>query len=490
MILIKIHILIQRLCLVVVFATVSFSFLYCQKVTVSDEIQLRNDLSYDLVGKVDSLVILFRDRGNKYEIKTFDNNLKHKEDIEVTLSDKGCTILSTIPRDTSFFVMYSYRSRGDYYIQADQINARGNIISSDTVKVYESMLFNPDIKVARSEDRSKVLFFSVHEQHELRVALYDISKRKTAYNRTILFNETDLKDDFRSLLVTNEGDYIIVFEKNNFRSKKDKHIFEVHHFSVQSESNTAFVIPVFRIVSFHSKFVYDNINKQLIGGGIYTQKNLSRAEGIYFVQHALRPGSVEKVNAFPFETRFDEEIKRRSKDKNEFNQLQVTDIALKQDGGLLLITEIKKEYERRATYSGTTNRGFNSPYGFRAPLLVDYYYEDIALFSISKEGSLEWSDVLHKKQYSHDDDGMYSSFFLFKNPSRLRLIYNDEISAENTVSEYIVQSNGQYQRKSVLSTEYVRLQLRFRDALQVASNTFIVPSQRSLRLNLVKVEYL
>ena len=109
---------------------------------------------------------------------------------------------------------------------------------------------------------------------------------------------------------------------------------------------------------------------------------------------------------------------------------------------------------------------------------------------VYKRQSLEWSDVLHKKQYSHDDDGMYSSFFLFKNPSKLRLIYNDEISAENTVSEYIVQANGQYQRKSVLSTEYVRLQLRFRDAMQVSSNTFIVPSQRSLRLNLVKVEYL
>ena len=486
----RISILLHRLLFIFILSIGIFAKLTGQKVTVSDEIQLRNDLSYDLVGKVDSLVVLFRDRGNKYEIKTFDNNLKHKEDIEINLSDKGCTILATIPRDTSFFVMYSYRSRGDYFIQADQINSRGNIISSDTIKVYESMLFNPDVKVARSEDKTKILFFSVHEQHELRVALYDIKERKILYNRTILFQETDLKDDFRSMLVTNEGDYIIIFEKNNFRTKKDKHVFEVHNFSIGTETNTAFLIPLFRIVSFHSKFVYDNINKQLLGGGVYTQKNLSKAEGIYFVQHSLVPGAVEKVNAFPFETRFDEEIKRRSKDKNEFNQLQVTDIALKQDGGMLLITEIKKEYERRATYSGATNRGFNSPFGFRAPLLVDYYYEDMALFSISKEGSLEWSDVLHKKQYSHDDDGMYSSFFLFKNPSKLRLIYNDEISAENTVSEYIVQANGQYQRKSVLSTEYVRLQLRFRDAMQVSSNTFIVPSQRSLRLNLVKVEYL
>ncbi|MBK7609113.1 MAG: hypothetical protein IPI18_18865 [Saprospiraceae bacterium] len=201
-------------------------------------------------------------------------------------------------------------------------------------------------------------------------------------------------------------------------------------------------------------------------------------------------GVNERVTTFPFETRFDDEITRRSKDKNEFSQLVVSDIALKQDGGALLITEIKKEYERRASYGAGTRSIGGNPYGLRSPMMVDFYYEDMAVFAVDGNGNLDWSEVLHKKQYSHDDDGVFSSFFLFKNPSRLRLVYNDEISSENTVSEYVVQSDGQYQRKSVLSTEYVRLQLRFKDAIQISSNAFVVPSQRSLRLNLVKIEYL
>ncbi|MEP7268071.1 MAG: hypothetical protein ABI844_10635 [Saprospiraceae bacterium] len=462
-----------------------------QKVTVSDEIQLRNDLSYDLVGQIDSTVILFRDRGSKYEIRRFDQNLKHKEDIDISLSDRNCIILATLPLDTTFYVFYGFRNKGNFYIQGDQFDQLGILVRSDTLKVYEDVLFNPELKVAKSEDKSKILFFSVHEAHEMKTAVFDLRSHKKISDRTILFKETDLRDEFRSMLVSNKGDQMVIFEKSNFRTKKDKHIFEVHKFYGTVEVNEAYIIPVFRFVSFHSKFVYDNENDQIVGGGIYTQKNLNKAEGIYFIQHPLKPGTNEKVTMHPFENRFDEEIKRRSKDKNEFNQLEVTDIALKNDGGAILITEIKKEYERRASYgipSRSTVAG--NPYGFRAPLLVDYYYEDMALFAINKEGDLTWSNVLHKKQYSHDDDGMYSSFFLFKNPSRLRLVYNDEISTENTVSEYIVSANGQYQRKSVLSTEYVRLQLRFRDAIQTSSNTFIVPSQRSLRLNLVKVEYL
>jgi hypothetical protein len=464
-------------------------WIWGQKVTVSEEITLRNDLSYDLIGKIDSQFVLFRDRGNKYEIKVFNGLLKQKEDQEIVLAEKNCHIIATIPGDTSFFIAYGYRSRGNYYVQADQFNIKGQLLSADTIKIFQDVLFNPEVKSARSEDRTKMIFFSIHEQHEMRAAAFDFSQRKELYDRSLLFNETDLREDFRAMLVTNKGDQIIVFEKNNFKSKKDKHVFEVHRFYAHTEQNQAFLIPVFRIVSFHSKFIYDNVNHQLIGGGIYSVKNFNRAEGIYHMKHSLLPGSAELVHMYPFENKFDEEIKRRSKEKNEFNHLQVSDIALKQDGGVLLITEIKKEYERRATYGGSASRLAtpNDRLGF---MLVDYYYEDMAVFSMKKDGTLEWSDILHKKQYSHDDDAIFSSYFLFKNPSKLRLVYNDEISTENTVSEYVIQANGQYQRKSVLSTEYVRLQLRFRDAIQIASNAFIVPSQRNLRLNLVKVEYL
>lgn len=370
----------------------------------------------------------------------------------------------------------------------DQIDLHGKIISSDTIKIYEDILLNPSMRETHSEDKTKFMFFNTDNEHESDFTVFDLTIHKNLLNKKILFKDSDFKEDFRSMMVTNDGTVISVFEKNNHRSKKDIHQFEIFKFYPNSEKFSQFAIPV-KFVTFHTKFTYDNANHHLVGGGVYTFKNTSRAEGVYFISHNLMEGGEERVTTFPFETRFDEEITRRSKDRNEFNQLIVSDIALKQDGGALLIMELKKEYERRAGYTGNS-RGYGYPYSYRAPMLVDYYYEDMALFDVDKSGNLAWSNVLHKKQYSHDDDGMYSSYFLFKNPSRLRLIYNDEISTENTVSEYVVQTNGQYQRKSVLSTEYVRLQLRFKDAVQISSTSFLVPSQRSQHLNLVKIEYL
>ena len=64
--------------------------------------------------------------------------------------------------------------------------------------------------------------------------------------------------------------------------------------------------------------------------------------------------------------------------------------------------------------------------------VVDYFYEDLFVLAFYPDGNLHWNTILHKKQYSQDDEGVFSSYFLFKTPAFLRLIFNDEIKFENT----------------------------------------------------------
>ncbi|MBI5914634.1 MAG: hypothetical protein HY842_04600, partial [Bacteroidetes bacterium] len=152
------------------------------------------------------------------------------------------------------------------------------------------------------------------------------------------------------------------------------------------------------------------------------------------------------------------------------------------DGGIILVGELNKEFQR-----GTASTSYYSRSGFRP--IIDYYYDDVFLISIHPGGDVHWKKILHKKQYSQDDEAMYSSFFLAKTPAALRVIFNDEIKHENTVSEYIVKGNGEYDHNAVMSTQRQELQLRFRDAVQVAANEFVVPSERRSRLKLVRVAY-
>jgi hypothetical protein len=155
-------------------------------------------------------------------------------------------------------------------------------------------------------------------------------------------------------------------------------------------------------------------------------------------------------------------------------------LALRQDGGALLIAERHHEIVR-GTGAG---RGFWRD-GMR--MIVDYYFDDLFVVAINPDGSLHWNTVLHKKQYSQDDEAIFSSFFLLKSPDRLHFMFNDEIKYENTCSEYVLNPIGEFDRNSLLSTVNQGLRLRFRDAIQISATECLAPSEFRNRLRLVLI---
>jgi hypothetical protein len=175
---------------------------------------------------------------------------------------------------------------------------------------------------------------------------------------------------------------------------------------------------------------------------------------------------------------------RDAKKVDGIENLVPKELIFREDGGFIAISEVNKVYERRSNYSLP-----NSIASRNSARWVDYYYEDILVHSFEPDGQLSWKKILRKKQYSQDDGALYSSYFRFTNPSHVRLIFNDEIVQNNTVSEYILNSAGREDRKTVLSTDNQKLRLAFSEAYQTSGNAFIVPSERQSKLSLVEVVY-
>lgn len=111
------------------------------------------------------------------------------------------------------------------------------------------------------------------------------------------------------------------------------------------------------------------------------------------------------------------------------------------------------------------------------------------VLSIHPTGELHWKTLLYKKQYSQNDGGAYSSYFTYITASNIKLIFNDEIKQENTISEYILDGLGNGDRNSVMNTENLELHLRFREGIQLDNKRFLIPSERRSRLKLVRFEY-
>jgi hypothetical protein len=158
------------------------------------------------------------------------------------------------------------------------------------------------------------------------------------------------------------------------------------------------------------------------------------------------------------------------------------EILLRQDGGIVLVAERYREVQRGAS----AGRGFFRD-GMR--MIIDYYYDDMFVLAIQPNGQIQWKSALHKKQYSQDDDGTFSSYFLMRTPDKMRLFFNDEIKYENTCSEYVLSAAGEFDRNSLLNTLNQSLRLRFRDAMQLTANECLIPSEYRGRLKLVLLRF-
>ncbi len=471
--------------LIYIFLLFFVSSAKAQTVSVSDEIILRNDFSYDILGLYDERTLLFRNKIYKQEIQVFDPEMNMIREKEITLEDRKSNVIGVLGSEEFFSIIYNYRKKGDVFVMMKQFDGDLTPIDSNVViKVFESQLLTPSFEFERSENRRYGLVYTTDRDNELDVMVIDIDNQRLLWENKFVFTGTNLRRDFRNITVSDEGEMFLMLEKNNLASRMDEHVIEYYKYGKGYQSALSSFVPLPNMISFDINFKYDNVNKSISTVGLYSDKNFSRTNGVYLMRHKFSSDRATEptIINFPEDMLLDIYGKNVGGDRG-IADLEIQDILLRQDGGIMLIAEIKKEYSRRPYYTERTYYGSNYNYQ------TDFHYEDLVVFSIHPDGTNHWNTVLHKRQYSHDDNAIYSSFFVFKTPSKIRLVYNDEISRENTVSEYVIRGNGELIRNSLMSTEYQNLQLRFRDAVQVSSTEFIVPSQRQLKLNLVKVDY-
>jgi hypothetical protein len=236
-------------------------------------------------------------------------------------------------------------------------------------------------------------------------------------------------------------------------------------------------------LSFDVLFSYDNLNFTLTAAGFYSVENPLRADGYYVLKLSKSDLGNPVFHFQEFENGFVSVLMEKENSKGKgLIDVSVNDIVFRRDGGVIMIGEINKSYQRGGTPSNYYSRLGPRP-------ITDYFFDDVFVISVHPDGSEHWKIILHKKQYSQGDDAMFSSYFLAKTPSNIRLFYNEEITKDNQVSEFVIQGNGNYERNAIMSTERLDIGLRFRDAVQSSSSEIFIPSERQNQLKLVKIKY-
>ncbi len=455
-----------------------------QEISVSDELSLRSYISYEIIGQVDNRLLVYRDKGVVKEIDVFDTDMQHKLNAELFFEKKKTAVINAIAVDTVFQLLYGFSDRDNFYLRMRRFNKRVEMVDSSAVLTILKSDIKREFKTILSEDKSKVLIYTVAPEDKLYCIVYDNHLNKLLWSAKLINPEHE-PSPADAIVLTDDG--VVVIVPSNKSNKKEDDNLEI--FSVGRD-----LLPTRNIITSSSEFYrknlfldYDNNNNSVIVAGTFTEKRGREVRGYYLLNEKIENLANAEVNLAYFSPELKSDfIEDRKQKKNVFDDLKIREIIKRNDGGLVVFAEVYREFTRRHGYSDSFS---HSGYGGSARGWLDYYNEDILVSNFTPNYEEDWFKILYKKQFSQDDDAVFSSFFLMKNPSRLRLIFNDEIKRSNTVSEYLLDPTGEMARNSILSTAYQDMRLRFKDAVQISANSLLIPSENSYNFNLVKITY-
>lgn len=456
---------------------------FSQNIIVSEGLDIRTDRTYELLGDFGDKYMIASYSDDLFTLHNFNSELYLTSAQDFKLPDKKCRIIHMYPYEDRYFALYSAEEKDTLFIVNQSYQSNFEKIKTDTIMKLDRSFQNYSFRYTFSEDLSKYGLTVIRSNEIVGYAVYDIKYEELVQSSPVQLKEFDFYDDYRKSLVTNSGIFYLIFEQNNFLYKKEEHAFFMYKLRESGEMEES-ILPMKTLLTYDANFLYDNTNHKLIICGLGSEKDLNKAELIFQVKQDPKDLDYFEYATFVFHNNLLNDFygnDRRAK-FDYLEDIQIQDVILLNDGSTIMVLEEVQKMERM------TSSGRIDYYGSR--YTVDYHYENLILFHLSSNDDESWQKLLPKRQFSNDDEGAYSSYFLFKNPNHLRLIYNDEIRNENTVSEYIIRPNGASLRTNLLSTDFQKLRLQVRNGMQLSGHRVLIPSMRGKVLKLLMIDYL
>ena len=292
--------------------------LSAQRVTVSKEMPIRNDLAYDIVGLVKDNFILYRDKGNERVIEVFDKNMKHLYDREIILDRDRSDVYAIVPQDTVFTIIYGYREKKFYNMRARKYNSFGAMIDSVTflkdIEDFKIETFQFDV----SEDRSKTLLFSTRKNDLFYTYVIDNDQMRVLWRKESKLVGFDVRKDFRGVVVSNLGEVNALFEIDNSKYDRENH----HMILLGLDSSDGLYENIFKFenkLTVDLEMDYDDKNKRIILAGLVSDESEFDASGYFYFSEPIADLEAQTIiKDYDFDLTFLSEIygKKLSKKKD------------------------------------------------------------------------------------------------------------------------------------------------------------------------------
>lgn len=444
-----------------------------QNITFS-EIEKTNakSSSVEVIGKVGGNILVYKNLYNKHKITVFNNDMTTKETISLEYISDRTTNIDFIPSQNSFLMLWQFQKRNILYCNAVKIDGNGKQIGDvqtmDTTRVG-AFSNNVYYNVTWSEDKKKVLIYKYSTKSDdfnLAVKIIDENLVRLDSARYIL-DVKKYKESIGDLQIDNNAGLIFTKLKEH---NSDEYISEVNVFYKKPRTDSLFKvnIPLDEIKIKEPSVKIDNVNNDVYINSFCYRKSNATINGLFSAVVSKSTLEVTKKARNIFSDTLLTLLSGKPDWRTIFDNFFFKNTILKKDGGFILVSE---EYYKERRFNNMSNQRFNSAgfdnrlsssytdyysfnrgnYGYYRPFddntardLV-YNYDDILIFSFTKDLKLEWNKVINKNTSDVETDNYLSFtnmvtggeiyFIFFQNENR-QILSNHALKPNGTITRY------------------------------------------------------
>ncbi len=488
-----------------------------QKVKYSEvEREDSRNLNFEIIGRLQGNNIIYKNFRSDNYFSVYDNDMKLKEKIKLSSLPNKIINADFIAYPNYFYMIYQHQKRSIIYCEAIKFDSNGKKMEETKVLDTTSIPFyqndNKIYQVLVSDNKKKIAIIKANKKneqnHRLGAILLNDSLQQTSkrFFNVAMDGRNNFLDEF---LMDNDGDiYLAKCFSNNGNEFVNK--LDMIHIPNLGDSFATYEVNSNDKVLDEIILRMDNVNKRVIIQSFYFTKKRGNIEGLYvnFFAKATPKESMPKFSVFNDTLRV--EAKGINSTKTAFNDFFIRQVYPRKDGGFIVTAESYYSTTRggggvpwnRFDYFGGSpyltsydyyNMGgrnwyWNSWDRYNANSNVTYNAENVTIFSFSKFGDMEWSNVVHKNQRD-DNVEDYISYQILLTGGSLHFLFNEKERNEFLMYDNSVSTAGQVTRHPTLKNLDIKRTIMPRHGKQISAREMIFPCLYKNYICFAKIEY-
>ena len=505
----------RSLCLLVsfVFSTALFNSINGQRILISEpDREDSRRMNFEIIGKMANNYLIYKNIRSDNFICLYDNEMKMIKKVKHEyLPDERMINVDFFPYPDFIYMIYQYQKRNIVHCMGVKLDGMGQKIS-DPVELDTALIGgsanNKIYTTLSSEDKQKIIIFKINSKNRNRFVITTnlYNQKLELIKRTILPMPMDERNDhLGEFAVDNEGH--LVFSK--FYRTSNESISKAYMILKRAEQDsfTYYPLNLEKMYLDELRIKVDNTNQRYLLSAFYYNQKRGNIEGLYFLAMNKNNWQPELEKSFVFTEDLRQEARGESNIKTAFNDYFIRNIIIKKDGGFLVDAESyyttsrssafnRWDYIYGSPFSYPYDYYFYSPYysswwwrrsgmGNQA---VRYHADNVAIFSFSNKGDLEWSNVIRKDQFDDESDDRIS-YNVMNTGGQLHFLFNMQEKRNLLLNDFSLSPNGQVNRNPTLKGLDKGHEFMPKYGKQISARQFIVPCFYRNFICFAKVEF-